>query len=534
MVTSKQKVSSEIDEICADYVIIGGGTAGAVLANRLSKKKRKVVVLEGGLKQDNNRFIRDPLAAGDLVLAHTNEFFWALGHEKGGTIDNLRLAAVAGEILGGSSSVNGMQFVRGTRKFFNEWEKIAGDKDWGPQNAGRVYKNIETFNGVPGQFNPAAHGESGPVDVRQAVRNLEAAQLFQNALTTLGYPITPDYNDLKGPAIGSFLYWQLTQQPNQNRESSSTAYLDEILHRKSCNVFTGRDGRLVVYTKGRALRIKFDDREGCKYAIGVLADIDGKQVFVRAKHKVILSAGFQSPLLLQLSGIGDKALLKKHCVPLVFDNPNVGRNMLNHPIFVLTGIGDVPLASNPDPKALYDGGAELPDPSRPNQNARGFQLIGIATPSETPGAGAFTIATLLLDAKSRGHIEIINSDPLRMPEFKFNYFRNPDDVDSAIGAYGIMFNTLTTMGLTPLGPNPADTDAVRDFILATFSQAFHWVGSCRMAKSAKHGVVNSDGEVFGVKDLIVADITIIPVNTAGNAMAPAFLVGNIIADKLLS
>lgn len=516
-----------------DYLIVGGGTAGCVLARRL-QTLGTVAVLQDGLIQDNNPFISDPTLNGILVTDKTNDFFEPLGHATvQAAPDNKRFPAVCGEILGGGSSVNGMQDVNGSSDYYATWETESGDSDWGPLNAATQFKNMETFNGVPGQFNPAVHGTTGPIDIRQAVKNLQAATLFSNAVVALGYPFSPDYNDPATP-IGSFLYWQLYEKPDGSRESSSTAYLQGTLTQASDNVYISNNNRLVVYTSAHATKVLFSQTAGSlPRAVGVHAIVDGDERVFFARKKVILCTGWQTPLLLENSGIGSAALLNNFDIPVIVDNANVGQHMLNHPIISLTGTnGTIPVALNPDPNGLYDGGAFLADPSVAG-TTRAFEMIGIATPPST-----FTIATLILKAQSEGVLHKLYADPLRMPEYTFNYFSNPADMASAVAAYGIMYNILVQMGLTPITPTgtaaplPANTAQVEAYIAANYGQAYHWTGSCRMSQSATTGVVDSTGHVHGVQDLIVADITIVPVNPTGNTAAPAFLVGNVIANKL--
>jgi choline dehydrogenase len=530
----------------ADYIIVGGGTAGCVLARRLSEKYT-VILLEAGANEDNNPLITDPLANGALVLADTNQFFWPLGHSLLATPpNNRRFAGVAGELLGGGSSVNGLQYVRGTHDFYAAWEGLVNDADWGPENAFKQFKKMETFNGIPGQFIPQTHGEHGPVDIRQAANNVPAAQNFVNALVSLGFPEIKDYNDpftLPGP----FVYWQLFEKPNLMRESSSTAYLEGYIKQKKDHLYVSSNKNLRLYTKAHADQILFSsatqgnthaDKAKRRLIIprakGVRAVVNNQQIDFFAKRKVILCAGaFNSPLLLQVSGIGNESDLKSLNIPVVLNNPNVGRQILNHPLFTLTGLGNVP-SSTSDPEGLYAGGAFLPDPSTPSDLDRGLELIGIATPNPTnPNQGAFTIATLILTAKSAGFIQPFYSDYFRMPKFDFHYFQEQSDFTSAIAAYTIMYQTLVKMGLSPLGPNPSDSSAVMDYIFAHYDQAYHYTKSCLMSTSPATGVVDSSGRVFGVKGLMVADNSIVPLNARGNTAATAFLIGNVIANKLL-
>lgn len=524
-------------KLSADYVIVGGGTAGCVLARRLSEK-HTVILLEDGLNEDNNPLISDPLASGGLVLDYTNEFFEPLGHAQVGAFpDNKRFPLVAGELLGGGSAVNGLQYVEGTPDFYKNWQQLVNDSAWGPENAFAVFKRIQTFNGVPGFFDPAVHGEHGPLDIRQASINVPASQQFVNGLVALGYDSIDDYNDPSTPN-GAFIYWQLTEQPNKQRASSSTAYLEGYIKQKTCNVFVSCNRNLRVYTKAHADKILFSSREGCKQPIakGLRAVIDDKQFDVFARRKVIVCAGtLISPLLLQSSGIGNETELTELCIPVVYHNPNVGQRLLNHPIIILTGLGHVLPPSSSDPEGLYSGGAFLPDPTKPSDQDRGFELIGIATPNaEVPELGAFTIATLLLDAKSKGYIRVLNSDFFRMPEYHTNFLTDSHDIDSLVAAYEIMFEALVSMGLVPIGPLPSDIEAVVEFVTTSYQQAYHYTGTCAMSQTPADGVVDSSGHVFGVKNLVIADNSIVPLNARGNTAGTAFLVGNVIADKLLA
>jgi len=516
-------------ELTADIIVIGAGTAGCALTSKLSEKF-KIILLDAGTDQSSNTLISVPSNNG-AVSNQVNPFFWELGHcvdTNTPTGAPIFLPGVASRVLGGGSSVNGLQYVRSTASYFSEIQAVTGDAAWGPANAFNVYKEIETFNGILGQYNPAAHGFNGPLNVRQCALNAPAATLFANSAATItGVPVSPDYNDPSTPN-GPFVSWQVTENPDESRAQSYQAYLQRKLKRKSDSVYTGKN--ITMYTKARVEQILFSD-DSTPVAKGVKAVIDGQEFILQAKKKIVLSAGFQSPVILQLSGIGDKAALKPTGINVIVDNPNVGRHMVNHPIFTLTGVGALPVDPSPNPNNLYTGGAFLPDPTQGNTD-RAFQWIGIATPSKTPVA--FTIAALLLDAKSEGQIGIISSNPLRMPTFQFNYFTDPADIASGIACYGQMYDTLVQMGLTPLGPNPASPMDVQTYILSTYGEAYHWVGSCSMGTSADTAVVNSSGDVFGVKNLAVADITISPVNCLGNTQAIAYLIGNIVASKILN
>lgn len=533
----------------ADYIIIGAGTAGSVLAEQLSQNF-SVIVIEAGENQDGNSLVTDPLASGGLVLNNTNLLFWGLGHTP---IENIspppenqrRWPAVAGELFGGGSSVNGMQDVRGTRVFFEEWQAAAGgDPAWGPDNSVEVYKNMETFVGVPGQFDPAIHGTSGPVGIRQCIRNLQASQVFETAVTTVtGVPAITDYNDLDAQ-IGPFLYWQLFQKLNPvtgliQRTSASIAYLDPIITPASSNTWVSQNGNLLIYTKAKALRLLFNGNTASPRAIGVLTDVNGDQTVFRARKDIIVCAGFQSCLLLQLSGIGDASYLSGLGIPIVYNNPNVGNHAHNHPGVTLTGInGTIPAAVTPDLPALYDGAAFLPYPVESTTD-RAFELIGIASPGT--GTGTYTIASLILNPHSVGFVSLYNSDPSRMPFYDFATYEDTRDQDAAIYIYTQMWDILTNMGFVTFAsgaPNPhtATRAQILNYIegfVGAF-QNYHYQSMCIMSTDPSTGVVDPNCRVFGVRGLRVADDSIIPTNSRGNTSAPAYLIGNVLASKILA
>jgi choline dehydrogenase len=523
----------QAQELTADIIVIGGGTAGCALVSKLSEKY-KVILLEGGTDQSSNPQILQPTNGAALGF-QINEFFWELGHwtAPNGAIPGLYryFPGFAGKVLGGGSSINGLRYIRSTASYFSALQAITGDNAWGPTNAFNVYNNIETFFGIPGQFNPSAHGFDGPLNIRQCAFNSPEALVFANAVAAeTGVSLITDYNDPATP-LGSFVNWQLTENPDETRSQSFQAYLQGKVKRKSANVYKGKN--ILIYTNTKVEQILFSDDQ-TPVAKGVKAVVDGEEFIFQAKKKIVLAAGFQSPVILQLSGIGPKEMLRGPGIRVVVDNPNVGKTMFNHVSFTLAATGALSVDPDLNANNLYTGGAFLPDPTRPGDTDRGFMWIGKANTTAMPNS--FTITALLLNAKSQGAIGVISSDPLRMPIFQFNYFDNPEDMASAISCYGQAYNTLVTqMGLTASAslPNPANPALVETYIRGTFKGVFDYVGTCAMGTSADNAVVDSSGNVFGVKNLAVADITISPITFRGNTQALGFLIGNIIASKIL-
>jgi choline dehydrogenase-like flavoprotein len=511
-----------------DFIVCGAGCAGTTIATKLSKYYN-VLLLEFGKNEQNNVLITDPLASGTLVNGHTNEFFYPGGHESPLPNRLVRNPLITGALLGGGGSVNGMQYVEGTKTFFDTLVTATNDTDYSAENAAKIYEKLEKFN--PVGVLPPSRGVSGPIDIRQACNNIPAATAFVNAANAvLGIPIINDYNLLTNE-IGGDIYWQLTQQPDKTRESPATAFIypntkacnkcKDVLKSKKCK------GNLTVVSEVFVTKVIFDDCTKTPKAVGVEVSYHGENCTFKA-NEIILSAGYQSPLILQRSGVGPCELLSDNCIDKVYVNNNVGQHILNHPIVTVTGTGIIP-GIGTDPQGLYDGVVFTGDSTATNPNSRAYEMIGIA------GTNTFTIASLLLDAKSEGYTEIISKNPAHMPKLHFGYFTDPRDKVSVVDMVNKQIQILTdpaglNLTLLTFGGNTNPTFADIEPI---YTQAYHWVGGCRIGQNSSYSVVDRKCRVFGVKNLRVVDTSVFPINCLGNAQAPAYYIGALIANKIL-
>lgn len=513
-----------------DYIVIGTGPAGAVIAKTLSDdRKTSVLVLEAGENKNNEAPIKDSAFALELEERFFPQYFWQGEGVPQKEVDDRTFEWTTGRLSGGGSSINTEQYVRPTSAVFREWERLLGPL-WSPKRAINRFKQLENYNGIT--ENPAARGFHGRIDIRQAPVNPSAMaeKLVMAIERATGFQEIVDYNDPDTP-LGPFTRWQLYQQPSGRRESSSTAFLSNDIVNAAGRGANGR--KLRVLFKSTALRVLFSKRR----AIGVEFLKEGKRVRAYCRKKVIVSAGINSAQLLMLSGIGPSSLLRKAGIPVLIDNPNVGKHLRNHTLnFAVFSVNTNDIPANSDPNALFAGGAFLPDPSaEANPNRRGVQLIGI------PSGDALSLAIIYLRPKSRGSIAIQSNDPLQIVLADEGFLTFPSDLEAIKNIYRIYIKQIAEQLLSVdpayrlLSPSmdTIDNDSeLEAFIKENFGHNHHQQGSLRMAPLSRGGVVDRRGHVHGVKDLVVADDSIIPFTVDGNTSAPAYLIGLTIARQL--
>lgn len=520
----------ENTKLTFDYIVIGSGPAGAVIAKILSDdKKTSVLVLEAGENNDKDEPIMDSTFAPELEERFFPNYFWQGEGVAQRGLDDRAFEWTTGRLSGGGSSINGEQYVRPTSAVFREWERLLGPI-WSPQRVNRRFKRLEKYNGKTN--NAGAHGFHGRIDIRQAPTSPTpmAKKLSVAIKQATGFPVIVDYNDPKSP-LGPFTRWQLYQNPNGRRESSSTAFFSSDIMTRAGRGVRGR--KLRVFFKSTALKILFS----AKRATGVEFLKEGKRIRAFSRQKVIISTGINSAQLLMLSGIGPAKSLKAAGIPVIYHNPNVGKRLRNHTLntaIFTANRNDIALPHN-DPNALYTGGAFLPDPSGLDPHRRAVQLIGIGSDK------MLTVAIIFLRPKSRGSITIQNNDPLKIVLADEGFLANPSDMDSVKNIYKIYIQNIASelaeidssyQLVSPTLDIINDDQKLEEFIIQNFEHNHHQQGSLRMAPLNKGGVVDRCGKVHGVKDLIVADASIIPFTVDGNTSAATFLIGYTIAQQL--
>lgn len=511
-----------------DYIVVGTGPAGSIIANKLSAEGRNsVLVLEAGANNDNDKAIY----SGEGTYGLYPEYYWTELIKAQTELPGSLFPLGGGRLAGGGSSVNSEIYIRPTPYVLKKWVK-AGGEQWSPENTTQTFMTLENFNG--GFAEQDIHGYEGPLPIRQVHQGiphfLERLGLALQEGT--GYDLINDYNDPRTP-LGPYFRAQLYQKPNYRRASASVVFLGEGVTSDSGSGINGYD--LQVLYEATATRVLFNDNKEAKQV-----EYLHKGVCWRAEaHKgVILSAGLRSAKLLMLSGIGDKSMLDSLGIPVLFDNKEVGRNLINDAtVLSMVHVGKAAVDDVAGEHATMQCGAFLPDPlSDAKKNHRAIQII-----TNTSGEMMMMIM-LLVDTKSRGSVSLQSADPLKALLVDEGFLTKKADLErlkaglrsyikptaDALAKFDSQYK-LIGLDDDVLG----DDDKLEQYIKQHFSQGYHEQGACRMGKLEEGAVVDGWGNVYGVRNLTVADTSIIPHHMDGNTSGAAYLIGATVAEYLL-
>ena len=524
----------------ADYVIVGAGSAGCAMAYRLSEAGKRVIVIEFG-GSDRGPFIQMP---GALSFPMNMPIYdWGLRSEPEPHLNGRKLATPRGKVIGGSSSINGMVYVRGHAKDFDHWAE-AGADGWSYADVLPYYRRMESWHGGDaGEF----RGMSGPLHITRGPRKNPLFHAFVEAGKQAGYEATADYNGQKQEGFGPMeaTIWR------GRRWSAANAYLRPALKRENCTLVRAL-ARRVVIEDGRA--------------IGVEIERGGKTEVIRAGAEVILAASsINTPKLLMLSGIGKAAHLAEHGIKVVADRPGVGANLQDHlevymqfaslkPItlykywniwgkawvgaqWLLTGGGHG--ASNQFESCAFirsDKGIEYPDIQ--------YHFLPIAVRYDGRAAAeghGFQAHVGPMRSKSRGSVTLRSADPKDDPSIKFNYMSHPDDWEEFRKCVRLTREIFGQEAFKPFvkheiqpGAGVQSDEEVDGFIREHAESAYHPCGTARMGRrDDKMAVVDAECRVIGVDGLRVADSSVFPRITNGNLNAPSIMVGEKASDHIL-
>ena len=527
----------------ADFVIVGAGSAGCAMAYRLSEAGTSVIVIEHG-GTDAGPLIQMPAALSYPM--NMKRYDWGYTSEPEPHLGGRRLACPRGKVIGGSSSINGMVYVRGHAMDFDHWAEQGAD-GWSYADVLPYYKRMEHWHDGGHGGDAAWRGTDGPLHVSRGSRENPLFNAFVQAGIEAGYEATDDYNGHKQEGFGPMeqTVW------GGRRWSAANAYLRPALKRDNCTL-----------VNGLAQRIVFEGRRAC----GVEILRGGKTQVIRATREVILAASsINSPKLLMLSGIGPAAHLKEHGLEVIADRPGVGQNLQDHlelylqmaskqPItlyrywnlfskarigaqwlFTKTGMGS---SNQFESAAFIRSQAGVPYPDIQYH----FLPIAVRYDGKVAAEGhGFQAHVGPMRSKSRGAVTLASPDPAEAPKITFNYMSHAQDWEDFRRCIRLTREIFAQKAFAPyvnheIQPGAAvqSDDALNEFISEHVESAYHPCGTCRMGRTDDaHAVVDPQARVIGVEGLRVADSSIFPRITNGNLNAPSIMVGEKVSDHLL-
>lgn len=523
-----------------DYVIVGAGSAGCVLANRLSANgKHSVLLLEAGPK-DTNLWIHVPLGYGKLFKEKTVNWMYQTEPEPG--LNGRQVFQPRGKVLGGSSSINGLLYVRGQHEDYDRWRQH-GNAGWGYDDVLPYFKKAENQQRGGDKY----HGADGPLPVSDWRHADPLSEAFVVAAAETGIPTNPDFNGASQEGAGFF---QTTTRRGR-RASTAFSYLRPAKGRSNLHVETGALAQRLLFEGRRARAVEYRQ--------------NGELRAARARKEILVSSGsYNSPQLLQLSGVGPAELLKKHGIDVVLDAPGVGNDLqdhmqvrlimrcaqpitlndtLNHPLRrIMAGARYAAFRTGPLTIAAGTSGAFFK--TNPRLASPDIRIHFLPFSTDKMGEklhsfSGFTASVCQLRPESRGSLRIRSADPTVPPEIRINYLATETDRTAFIDGIRILRKILNAPALKPYvvdeahpGAKVVSDEDLLDYCRRTGSTVYHPTSTCRMGNDPL-AVVDQRLRVRGIEGLRVVDASVMPDLMSGNTNAPTIMIAEKASDMIL-